>query len=128
MKLGFPETVIMPGHITGPGWNFINPCGNLDPKVFERIAHGDVIYLPDFGMGVLHNVHADDVAQVFMNAILYRNRALGESFHATAPTAMSRDHVGILIACHLLSQLFSDPVCFLRRDLSGLESLTDVVA
>ncbi len=87
MKMGFPETVVMPGHITGPGWNFINPCGNLDPKVFEKIAHGDVIYLPDFGMGVLHNVHADDVAQVFINAILYRNRALGESFHATAPVA-----------------------------------------
>lgn len=88
-KHRFPETVIMPGHITGPGWNFINPCGNLDPMVFQRIGRGETIYLPNFGMETLHNVHADDVAQVFMNAILYRNRALGESFHATAPTAVT---------------------------------------
>lgn len=88
-KHRFPETVIMPGHITGPGWNFINPCGNLDPMVFQRIGRGETIYLPNFGMETLHNVHADDVAQVFMNAILYRNRALGESFHAAAPTAVT---------------------------------------
>lgn len=88
-KHRFPETVIMPGHITGPGWNFINPCGNLDPMVFQRIGRGETIYLPNFGMETLHNVHADDVAQVFMNAILYRNRALGESFHAAAPTAIT---------------------------------------
>lgn len=86
-KRRFPETVIMPGHITGPGWNFINPCGNLDPTVFQRIGRGETIYLPNFGMETLHNVHADDVAQVFMNAILYSNRALGESFHAAAPAA-----------------------------------------
>ncbi|MCI6376974.1 MAG: NAD-dependent epimerase/dehydratase family protein [Clostridiales bacterium] len=86
-KRRFPETVIMPGHITGPGWNFINPCGNLDPMVFQRIGRGETIYLPNFGMETLHNVHADDVAQVFMNAILYSNRALGESFHAAAPAA-----------------------------------------
>lgn len=86
-KSRFPETVIMPGHITGPGWNFINPCGNLDPKVFEKIGRGETIYLPNFGMETLHNVHADDVAQMFMNAILYFNRALGESFHAVAPAA-----------------------------------------
>lgn len=88
-KHHFPGTVIMPGHITGPGWNFINPCGNLDPMVFQRIGRGETIYLPNFGMETLHNVHADDVAQVFMNAILYRNRALGESFHAAAPTAIT---------------------------------------
>jgi nucleoside-diphosphate-sugar epimerase len=86
-KHGFPETVIMPGHITGPGWNFINPCGNLDPQVFGKIGRGEKIYIANFGMECLHNVHADDVAQVFMNSILWRNQALGESFHAVAPAA-----------------------------------------
>lgn len=86
---GFPETVVMPGHITGAGWNCINPCGNLDPMVFQKIGRGEKIVLPNMGMETVHHVHADDVAQVFMNAIIYRNQALGESFHAVAPAAMT---------------------------------------
>lgn len=88
-KEGFPETVILPGHITGPGWNYINPTGNLDPMVFQRIGRGEKIILPNLGMETVHHVHADDVAQVFQNAILYRGQALGESFHAVAPHAMT---------------------------------------
>lgn len=88
-KHGFPETVILPGHITGPGWNCINPEGNFDPEVFKTIAAGKQIVLPNLGMETVHHVHADDVAQAFMNAILFRERALGESFHAVAPYAMT---------------------------------------
>lgn len=88
-KKRFPETVVMPGHITGPGWNFINPCGNLDPLVFQKIGRGETICLPNFGMETLHNVHADDVAQVFLNAVLHANQAVGESFHAVAPAAVT---------------------------------------
>jgi len=88
-KYGFPETVVMPGHITGPGWNPINPCGNLDPMVFQKIARGEKIMLPNMGMETVHHVHADDVAQVFFNAVTYRGQALGESFHAVAPYAMT---------------------------------------
>lgn len=84
---GFPATIVRPGHITGPGWNFINPCGNLDPQVFGKIGRGEKIYIANFGMECLHNVHADDVAQVFHKAILHRNQALGESFFAVAPEA-----------------------------------------
>lgn len=86
---GFPETVVMPGHITGPGWNCINPAGNLDPMIIQKIGRGEEIILPHFGMEMVHHVHADDVAQVFMKAITYRGNALGESFHAVAPQAMS---------------------------------------
>ncbi len=86
---GFPETVVCPGHITGPGWNCINPQGNLDPKVFETIAHGETLTLPNGGMECVHHVHADDVAQVFFKAITHREKALGETFHATAPAAMT---------------------------------------
>lgn len=88
-QCGFPETVVMPGHITGPGWNFIGPCGNLDPMVFQKIGRGEKIVLANAGMECIHNVHAEDVAQVFMKSILYRNQALGESFHAVAPFAMT---------------------------------------
>lgn len=88
-KCGFPETMILPGHITGPGWNCINPTGNFDPFIFEDIGKGKGIVLPNMGMETVHHVHADDVAQAFMNAIIYRNQALGESFHAVAPGAMT---------------------------------------
>lgn len=86
---GFPETVICPGHITGPGWNCINPQGNLDPKIFEVIGKGEKLVLPNFGMECLHHVHADDVAQAFFKSIIHRESALGESFHATAPAAIT---------------------------------------
>lgn len=84
---GFPETCVLPGHITGPGWDCIGPCGNKDPQQFAKIARGEKILIANFGMECLHNVHADDVAQIFQNAIIHRNQALGESFHAVAPEA-----------------------------------------
>lgn len=86
---GFPATVVMPGHITGTGWNCINPAGNFDPLIFQRIARGEEIPIPHFGMETLHHVHADDVAQVFLKSIQNRARAIGESFHAVAPAAMT---------------------------------------
>jgi nucleoside-diphosphate-sugar epimerase len=37
---GFPATVLHPGHIVGPGWAPVNPAGNFDLTVFERLARG----------------------------------------------------------------------------------------
>jgi nucleoside-diphosphate-sugar epimerase len=34
-------------------------------------------------------VHADDVAQAFTQAIIHRSVALGESFHAVSPAALT---------------------------------------
>lgn len=86
---GFPATIIMPGQISGPGWNIINPYGNMDLDVYRKIAGGETIYLPNFGMEVLHHVHGEDVAQMFYKAIVNRNQALGESFHAVAKESMT---------------------------------------
>ena len=86
---GFPETVIMPGQISGPGWNIITPTGNMDYKVFTAIRRGEEVALPNFGMETLHHVHADDVAQVFMNSITHRDQALGESFHAVSSESIT---------------------------------------
>lgn len=86
---GFPETSVLPGHISGPYWNIINPVGNLDVTVFQKIADGEEITLPNFGLETLHHVHAEDVAQVFMRAIEHRNRAIGESFHAVSAEAIT---------------------------------------
>ena len=89
VKIGFPYSSVMPGHITGPGWTCINPCGNFDPLVFEDIAKGKEIFLPNFGMEAVHHVHADDVAQLFFKSIIRRSAALDQNFLAVAPAAMS---------------------------------------
>lgn len=86
---GFPATIIMPGQISGPGWIIINPYGNTNVQVFEKIARGEKIYLPNFGMETLHHVHADDVAQMFLKAIVHRNQSLGESFHAVSEESLT---------------------------------------
>ena len=85
---GVPSVVLHPGHITGPGWPVITPAGNLDPDVWRRLAVGEPLALPDLGLGVLHHVHADDVAQAFERA-LTRPAAIGASFHVVAEQAMT---------------------------------------
>jgi nucleoside-diphosphate-sugar epimerase len=85
---GVPSVVLHPGHISGPGWPVITPAGNLDPAVWTSLATGKPLMLPDHGLGVLHHVHADDVAQAFELA-LSRPAAIGASFHVVAQRAMT---------------------------------------
>ena len=85
---GVPSVVLHPGHISGPGWPVITPAGNLDPTVWTTLALGKPLPLPDNGLGVLHHVHADDVAQCFERA-LTRPAAIGSSFHTVAAQAMT---------------------------------------
>jgi nucleoside-diphosphate-sugar epimerase len=85
---GVPSVVLHPGHISGGPWPVITPAGNLDPDVWRRLATGEPLALPDLGLGVLHHVHADDVAQGFERA-LSRPAAIGSSFHVVAEQAMT---------------------------------------
>ncbi len=102
---GFPATVIMPGQISGPGWTIINPWGNTSMRVFQDIADGKEIALPNFGQEILHHVHGYDVAQVFFQAITHRNQALGESFDAEA-----EDHITLYgFAMHLYRYFGHEP-------------------
>jgi len=86
---GLPAVVLHPGHISGPGWPVITPAGNLDPASWTALATGRPLALPDHGLGVLHHVHADDVAQAFELA-LSRPAAIGASFHVVAEQAMTQ--------------------------------------
>lgn len=86
---GFPATILHPGHIVGPGWLPVNPAGNLNGEVWGKLARGENLVLPNFGMETLHHVHADDVAQSFVQAIAHRSAAVGESFHAVSPAAIT---------------------------------------
>jgi nucleoside-diphosphate-sugar epimerase len=84
---GVPTVVLHPGHISGP-WPSITPAGNLDLDVWRRLAAGEPLALPGLGLGVLHHVHADDVAQAFERA-LTRPAAIGSSFHVVSEQAMT---------------------------------------
>jgi nucleoside-diphosphate-sugar epimerase len=86
---GFPVTILHPGHIVGPGWNPVNPAGNLDPRVFKKLANEEELCLPNIGMETVHHVHADDVAQAFMKAIKYAQNSIGQSFHVVSPQALT---------------------------------------
>ena len=88
-RRGFPATCIHPGHIVGPGWAPLNPAGNFDPHVFVTLGRGEPLALPHIGMETVHHVHADDVAQVFVKAMANRSTAVGESFHAVSPAAVT---------------------------------------
>jgi nucleoside-diphosphate-sugar epimerase len=85
---GVPSVVLHPGHISGPGWPVITPAGNLDPSTWTALATGEPLPLPDHGLGVLHHVHADDVAQAFERS-LSRPAAIGASFHVGAEQSMT---------------------------------------
>jgi len=86
---GFPATCLHPGHIVGPGWFPLNPAGHFNPVVFSRLAKGEEVLLPHFGMETVHHVHADDVAQIFFQAMQYWSASVGESFHAVSPAAVT---------------------------------------
>jgi nucleoside-diphosphate-sugar epimerase len=86
---GFPATVLHPGHIVGPGWAPLNPAGHFNAEVFARLARGEMLALPNLGMETVHHVHADDVAQAFVQAMTNRSAALGENFHVVSPAAVT---------------------------------------
>jgi len=88
-RLGFPATVLHPGHIVGPGWAPVSPTACHDPQVFTRLAAGDQVALPNLGLETLHHVHAYDVAQAFALALEHWNQALGESFFVVSEAALT---------------------------------------
>jgi nucleoside-diphosphate-sugar epimerase len=86
---GLRSTVLHPGHISGPGWPIINPAANLDPEVWRKLADGEPVLLPNFGLETVHHVHASDVAQAFLLALTRFDRAVGESFHVVSDAALT---------------------------------------
>ena len=86
---GFPATMVSPGQICGPGWSIISPLGYGDDSVFQTIADGKEIILPNLGMETLHPVHAEDVAQMFVDAMNHRTQSLGENFHAVSEESLT---------------------------------------
>ncbi len=88
-RRNFPATVFRPGHIVGPGWAPLNPAGHFNPDVFSKIARGEELALPNFGLETIHHVHADDLAALVMAIIASRSTAIGEAFNAVSPQAVN---------------------------------------
>lgn len=100
---GFPATIIHPGHISGRKWLPIDPQGSRDGVgVYEKLATGSEVVLPDRGTATIHHVHGDDVAQLFELALHHREASLGQSFSAVAPHALSLN-----ACCRYVANLFS---------------------
>ncbi|MBN8593077.1 MAG: NAD(P)-dependent oxidoreductase [Anaerolineae bacterium] len=88
-RTGFPATVLMPGHIVGPGYVPLNPAGHFNPQVYAQIGRGEPLTLPNLGLETVHHVHAEDVAQAFYKAMIYWSSSVGENFHTVSPAALT---------------------------------------
>lgn len=86
---GLRATVLHPGHITGPGWPMVNAAGNFDTSVWETLAAGEPLTLPNLGLETVHHVHADDVAQAFEKALGQPDAVAGKSYHVVSERAMT---------------------------------------
>jgi len=107
---GFPATILHPGHIVGPGWPPLNPAGHFSPWVFAKLARGEEILLPNLGLETVHHVHADDVAQAFMQALANWRAAVGESFHVVSPQALT-----LRGYAEAMADWFHRPACLVFR-------------
>jgi nucleoside-diphosphate-sugar epimerase len=85
----FPVTILHPGHLVGTGWAPINPVGNFNTDIFSHLARNEEVFLPNEGREFLHHVHADDVAQAFVESITHSHDAIGQSFHVVSPAALT---------------------------------------
>lgn len=85
----FPATVLHPGHISGPGWAVVGPTACHDVSVWEKLAHGEVLALPNLGLETVHHVHAEDVAQAFFRALQQPHASIGQSFFVVSDAALS---------------------------------------
>src|SRR5690349_19831024 len=90
--------VLRPGHITGPGWPMINAVGNLDLDVWHRLATGQPVTMPNFGLETVHHVHADDVAQAFQLALEHADVAVGNAYNIVSPRAMTLRGIATAVA------------------------------
>jgi nucleoside-diphosphate-sugar epimerase len=84
---GLRSIALRPGHISGPGWHIINPQGNLDLEPWERLARGDELVLPSFGLETVHHVHPDDVAQAFELAVTHEVAGFA-AYNTVSPRAL----------------------------------------
>lgn len=82
-------TVVHPGHVSGKEWQPINPQGNLDFSIFEKIRDGKEIVLPYDGLGTLQHIHSADLANIILACMEKQEISNGQAFIAVAEKAMT---------------------------------------
>lgn len=82
-------TVIHPGHVSGKGWDPINPQGNKDMSFYHKVKNGEEIILPFLGITTLQHVHSYDLANIIIACINKQDVANGEAFNAVCEKAMT---------------------------------------
>lgn len=82
-------TVVHPGHVSGKEWQPINPQGNLDFSVFEKIRDGKEIALPYDGLGMLQHIHSGDLANIILACMEKQEVSNGQAFIAVAEKSMT---------------------------------------
>ena len=89
-KGGFPGHGVASGPHSGSRLGTLESGpGILIRKCFSRLAQGEEVVLPNLGLETIHHVHADDVAQAFMQCLTHRSACIGESFHVVSPAALT---------------------------------------
>ena len=84
-----PCTILHIGHLVGKGWSPINPQGNFNKSVYEEIAAGRELLLPDRGSSTVHHVHSADVAQMVVACLEKPGIAAGQVYHTTSRNAVT---------------------------------------
>ena len=84
-----PCTVLHPGHIVGPGWAPLNPAGNFNLKVFELLANGDELALPNLGLETVHQCTRKTSRRHFRRLCCTPTLASGEAFHVVSERALT---------------------------------------
>jgi len=74
---GFPATLVRPPYVLGPR-NYVD----RERFIFNRLLSGAPILVPDGGQAVIHCVNVDDVARLFAEITLQRERTVGQIYNA----------------------------------------------
>ena len=82
-------SIVHPGHISAKEWRPVNPQGNLDESVYEKIYKGEEIILPFYGLPTFQHVHAADLSAIITACLTQSDKANGEAFIAVARTCMT---------------------------------------
>ena len=87
---GFPATVLHPGHIVGPGLGAARTRpATSTPRLLAAGRGQRNCALPNLGMETVHHVHADDVAQAFVQAIAQLERRGGRELPRRVAAALT---------------------------------------
>ncbi len=81
--------VVHPGHVSAKEWQPINPQGNVDLSVFEKIKNGEQLVLPFLGLNTLQHVHSFDLARIIIACMEKQEVSNGQAFIAVCEKAMT---------------------------------------